>query len=227
VVYDRTFDGRELEFGAVGLEKGVFFLYDEGTRSRWSQLVGRAVEGPLKGRALRKHPSTLTTWGRWRRLHPGTTVFRDPQLSGRRRFTEESLSRITLGGEAGDIVNEDLVVAVEGPRSARAWLLRLLASRQVANDEVDGRPLVVFLLPDAVTVRVWSRALGDRILAFAAEGDRMRDTETGTLWDALTGRALQGPLAGEILDPVVSTHGLWYAWRDQRPDTTLWSPSDP
>jgi len=227
VVYDRRFDGRELEFGAVGLEKGVFFLYDSETRSRWSQLVGRAVQGPLKGRALRKHPSTLTTWGRWRTLHPGTTVFRDPQLPGRRRFTEESFSRITLGGPAGGIVNEDLGVAVEGQKSARAWLLRVLASRRVVNDEIDGQPLVVFLTQDAVTARVWGRALGDRTLSFTAEGDRMRDAETGSLWDPLTGRALEGPLEGQGLEPVVSTHGLWYAWRSQRPDTTLWTPPGP
>jgi hypothetical protein len=227
VVYDRTFDEGELEFGAIGLEKGVFFLYDGETRSWWSQLVGRAVKGPLKGRELRKHPSTLTTWGRWRTLHPDTTVFVDPKLPGRRRFTEESFSRITLGGSAGGVVNEDLVVAVEGPERARAWLLRALAARRVANDEIDGQPLVVFLTEDAVTARVWGRAIGDRTLTFTAEGDRMRDAETGSLWDPLTGRAVEGPLEGEGLEPVVSTHALWYAWRNQRPDTTLWSAPEP
>jgi hypothetical protein len=220
VVYDRSFDGKELDFGAVGLEKGVFFLYDQQTHSRWSQLVGRAVKGPFEGRELRKYPSTLTTWGQWRRLHPDTTVFVDPRLPGRRRFTEESMSRITLGG-AGEVVNEDLVVAVEGPRTARAYLLRRLAPKRLVNDVLDGEPLLVFLSPDAVTTRVWSRALGPRTLTFAAAGDRVRDEETGTIWDPLTGRALEGPLAGEQLEPVVSTQALWYAWRSQRPDTTL------
>jgi hypothetical protein len=223
VVYDRRFDGRELEFGAIGLEEGVFFLYDAETRSWWSQIVGRAVKGPLAGRELRKHPSTLTTWGRWRALHPGTTVFVDSKLPGRRRFTEETLSRITLGGEQGGIVNEDLVVAVEGPRSARAWLLRQLAPRRLANDAIDDEPLVVFLTRDAVTAQVWSRVVGERTLAFDAEGDRMRDAETGTVWDPLTGQALEGALAGRNLKPVVFTHALWYAWHSQRPDTTLWT----
>jgi hypothetical protein len=221
VVYDRTTEGQELEFGAVGLEKGVFFLYDRETRSWWSQLRGQAVKGPLEGRLLRKHPSTLTTWGRWRQAHPRTTVFVDPHLPGRRRFTEESLSRITLGGSGG-IVPEDLVVAVEGPRSSRAYLLRLLASQRVANDTVDGQPVLVFVSLDAVTAQVWSRTVGERTLNFVAEGDRMRDAETNTLWDPLTGRGLEGPLEGVALEPVVSTYALWYAWRSQRPDTTLW-----
>ena len=112
-------DGTALELGAVGLDQGVFVLYDRQTRSRWNQILGRAVAGPLEGQRLRKHPSTLTTWGQWRRLHPGTTVFADPQLTRRRRFTEESVSRVTLSG-GGAIAGEDLVVGVEGPSSARA-----------------------------------------------------------------------------------------------------------
>jgi hypothetical protein len=223
VVYDRRIEERELEFGAVGLDEGVFFLYDDETRSWWSQILGRAVAGPLEGRELRKLPSTLTTWGRWRSLHPETTVFADPQLPGRRRFTEETFSRITLAGDAGGVVNEDLVVAVELSHGARAWLLRHLAPRRVVNDEVAGEPVVVFLARDAVTARVWGRAVGGRVLTLTAEGDRMRDAETGTLWDPLTGRALEGPLEGKGLAPVVFTHALWYAWRDQRPDTTLWT----
>jgi hypothetical protein len=223
VVYDRTIEGRELEFGAVGLENGVFFLYDAETRSRWSQILGRAVEGPLEGRELRKLPSTLTTWGRWRTLHPDTTVFADRELPGRRRFTEETFSRITLAGDEGGVVNEDLVAAVELAGSARAWLLRDLAPRRVVNDEVAGEPVVVFLAADAVTAKIWGRRVGDRVLTLVAEGDHMRDAETGTLWDPLTGRALEGPLEGEGLVPVVFTHALWYAWRDQRPDTTLWT----
>jgi hypothetical protein len=83
--------------------------------------------------------------------------------------------------------------------------------------------VVVFLGEDAVTALVWDRRIGERALTFTAEGDRIRDTETGTLWDPLTGRALEGALEGESLVPVVFTHALWYAWRNQRPDTTLWT----
>jgi hypothetical protein len=221
VVYDRTIDGRTLELGAVGLEKGVFLLYDRQTGSWWNQIVGRAVRGPLQGRSLRKRPSTLTTWGRWRALHPETTVFSDPRLAGRRRFTEESVSRVTLSGE-GAIVGEDLIVGVEGPSSARAYLLRRLASGPVVNDTIDGEPIVVFLADDSVSPGVFRRSVGDRTLTFQAAGDRLRDEETRTLWNPMTGRALTGPLEGTQLERVVFIQALWYAWRSVRPDTTLW-----
>ena len=221
VVYDRALDGRTVDLGAVGLEKGVFMLYDRQTGSRWSQVSGRATGGRLEGRVLRKRDSTVTTWGRWRALHPGTTVFADAALPARRRFTEESMARITLGG-AGPVVNEDLVAGVEGRRHARAYLLRRLAGPRVANDELDGEPIAVFLAADAVTVRALRRTAEGRTLTFAAEADRLRDAETGSLWDPMTGLALSGPLVGRSLEGLVVTTALWYAWRSQRPDTSLW-----
>jgi hypothetical protein len=38
----------------------------------------------------------------------------------------------------------------------------------------------------------------------------------------MTGQALSGPLVGRSLEGLVVTTALWYAWRSQRPDTTLW-----
>lgn len=222
MVYDRTIEGRTLELGAVGLEKGVFVLYDRQTRSWWNQILGRAVRGPLEGQRLRKRPSTLTTWGRWRALHPETTVFSDPRLTARRRFTEESVSRVTLSGD-GAIAGDDLIVAVEGESSARAYLLRHLAPGRVANDTIDGEPIVVVLAEDAVTPRVFRRSAGERTLTFQSAGDRLCDEETGTSWDPMTGRALEGPLEGAELEPMVFTQALWYAWWSVRPDTTLWN----
>ena len=139
----------------------------------------------------------MTTWAAWRSLHPQTTVWSDPRLPGRRRFTQESLSRITLAGE-GPIVNQDLVVGVEGPKSARAYLLRQLAAAgRVANDSVDGAPIVVALAEDAVTVLVWQpRRERDAVLTFAASGALLRDLQTGSSWDVQTGRALQRAARG-------------------------------
>ena len=49
--------------------------YDKQTSSRWSQLFGNAVSGPMKGEQLVKLPSTMTTWAKWKALHPNTTVY--------------------------------------------------------------------------------------------------------------------------------------------------------
>jgi hypothetical protein len=221
-VFERRLDGGTADLGAVGLDRGVFVLYDTRTRTWWSQVAGRA---PLEGRRLAARASTLTTWGAWRRLHPATTVFVDPARSPRRRFTEESWSRITLGGP-GPVVSEDLVVGAEGPRGARAWLLRRLATLRVVNDELDGEPLAVLLAADMVTARVVSRRVGGRTLTLSAEGEGLRDAQTGSVWDPLSGRSVDGALRGSELEPRVFTYALWYAWRSQRPHTTLWGDEE-
>jgi hypothetical protein len=223
VVYDPLFDGRRLELGAIGLQNGVSILYDRQTGSWWSQIVGKSLRGPMEGRELRRWPSTLTTWGRWRRLHPRTTVNADPEIPGLRRFTEETWSWIIRFAGGGPVANDDLVAGVAGSKGARAWLVRRLqAAGRVVNDVVDGDPVVVFLGADMVTLRVLRRTVAGRTLSFRAEGDSLRDEETGSTWDPMTGRARSGPLAGKELESVVCTTALWYAWRSQRPDTTLW-----
>jgi Protein of unknown function (DUF3179) len=226
-VYDGARGKDRLELGAVGLRDGVFILYDRKTRSWWSQVAGTAVQGPLAGERLVKLASTVTTWAAWRREHPETSVWSDPSLPGRRRFTEESLSRITLAGE-GPIVNQDLVVGIEGEKRSRAYLLRRLAGAgRIANDTVDDTPVVVVLEEDAVSVHAWGRRVKGRTLTFEAAGGQLLDRETRSSWDARAGRALSGPLAGASLETVVYTTALWYAWRSQRPDTTLWSTPRP
>ena len=62
-------------FGVSGtLVNSNLVMYDRATDSRWPQVLATAIEGPLEGRALREFEVVWTTWGRWRRRHPGTEV---------------------------------------------------------------------------------------------------------------------------------------------------------
>ena len=130
------------------------------------------------------------------------------------------MRRIVLAG-SGPPRRGDWVVGLEGRGSATAVLLRGLTTDRVLNDALDGRPFTVFLTPDLTTALVWSRTLGSRTLTFQADGDRMVDVETGSAWDAVSGRALSGPLAGRSLSPVPATTGFWHAWKAHHPDTRV------
>lgn len=67
--------GRLLTFGVSGLlYNSDVLLYDRETESLWSQLLKKAVTGPMKGRELEALPLTHTTWRAWKREHPGTLV---------------------------------------------------------------------------------------------------------------------------------------------------------
>ena len=75
VVYDRTVDGRVLEFGVSGkLADDDLVMYDRETGSEWKQSLGECIAGPLEGHELTVLPAAMTTYGRfasdWRVLQP-------------------------------------------------------------------------------------------------------------------------------------------------------------
>jgi len=49
-------------------------LFDRETESLWSQILGKAVSGPLSGTPLPQLPAFHTTWADWRTRHPETQV---------------------------------------------------------------------------------------------------------------------------------------------------------
>lgn len=68
-------DGGRQTFGVSGLlYNSDVVLYDQQTESLWSQLLGKAISGPLRGSTLRMIPLSNTTWADWRARHPDTMV---------------------------------------------------------------------------------------------------------------------------------------------------------
>jgi len=62
-------------FGVSGLlYNSDVLLYDRKTESLWSQLMARAISGPLKGTPLIILPLQHTTWKQWQAQHPDTLV---------------------------------------------------------------------------------------------------------------------------------------------------------
>ncbi len=75
MVFDRTIDGRVLEFGVSGLlYQSDVLMYDRQTESLWSQLAMTAVSGPQVGRPLRLLPAQHMTWRAWKTEFPGGRV---------------------------------------------------------------------------------------------------------------------------------------------------------
>lgn len=74
-MYARRVKDRELTFDfAEGLLKDNLLVVDRETGSLWSQLHGKAVDGPMKGTPLEVIPSLQATWKFWRTRHPDTRV---------------------------------------------------------------------------------------------------------------------------------------------------------
>ncbi|MEE2664640.1 MAG: DUF3179 domain-containing (seleno)protein [Myxococcota bacterium] len=79
IAFDARVDGEPLQFGVSGLlYESNFLLYDRGSESLWSQLLGLAVSGPKQGTRLRRIRSRQEAFVVWRHRHPETRVLERP-----------------------------------------------------------------------------------------------------------------------------------------------------
>ena len=79
--------------------------------------------------------------------------------------------------------------------------------------------------PDTNSAAAFDRKVDDQTLTFApvdGGGYEIKDKETGTLWNALTGRAIEGPLLNKSLDKLPFTPAFWFGWKDNYPDTLVY-----
>jgi hypothetical protein len=72
------FERGDTEFGVSGrLLNSNLIMYDRATDSWWPQMLATAIDGPHTGVTLQEFSVTWTTWERWRKAHPETTVLSD------------------------------------------------------------------------------------------------------------------------------------------------------
>lgn len=228
-MYSRIINGEEAFFGVSGkLIRNVLVMYDKETSSLWSQLYGEAVAGSLLGTKLEYLPSVMTTWSNWRETHPDTLAIQkgffgnqDPYLN---YYYSPNAGVIGSTNSDDRLQTKEFVIGVEVGQYSKAYSFSKLNDEPVVNDEIGDKQIVVIFDKVTATGVVWDREIsGGQVLEFVyEEGLQMRDTITGTLWDGLSGVALQGELVGTSLTRVKSTQSFWFGWVDLYEDTELY-----
>jgi hypothetical protein len=76
---------------------------------------------------------------------------------------------------------------------------------------------------------VWKRTVEGRVLNFRLAGINnqnflMRDRETGTWWQQVTGKAVFGPLKGKVLDFISSDELTFGLWKSEAPAGQVLAP---
>lgn len=76
---------------------------------------------------------------------------------------------------------------------------------------------------------MWRREIDGRALTFHLAGINnqnflMRDEETGSFWQQISGRAVSGPYRGRQLEPVHSDELTFALWRSENPHGTVLRP---
>lgn len=202
-MYAREVRGQTLTFFVSGkLWNRSLVMQDRPTGSLWSHILGEAIEGKLKGAQLEAIVGEMTTWRAWRQAHPDTTVLALSRSSRQydSRFYARRPSAFVFGWLAGG-----------APYHAR---LDVLQKKPLIQPTCGRAPLLVVYDAKSTGARLFSRRVDGRVLRFAELKDgRLRDKETGSVWDRVSGEAAEGPLKGQRLTPYVGLMSFAHAWR--------------
>lgn len=131
---------------------------------------------------------------------------------------------VSLARHSDPPEDRERLIGLIGP-NPRAYPIGLLDRFEVVNDSAGEPPFVVVRCALTHVAAVYERRLEGRVLTFENSGALWRDTlvlrdrETGTLWSAATGAALDGPLAGRRLSGIPAIYATAEAWRRAYPDS--------
>ncbi len=245
LTFDRRVAGETYEFGTSGLLRNSdLVMYDRTTESLWQQLTGQAIVGDMVGHELTFLPSSLVSFENFQEAYPGGVVL-SRETGHRRPYGENPYVGYDTIGQSPFLFDgeEDprlpameRVVTVELNGTDVAYPLSVLAEQGVVHDTQAGQDLVVFFEPgtssalgaryiaeaeDVGATGVFDPNLDRQKLTFAREDGEIVDEQTSSTWNIL-GQAVDGPLAGERLTPIVHGNHFWFAWAAFKPETIVY-----
>lgn len=248
IAFERTVDGQVFDFGTTGrLRFSNLVMYDRQTETWWQQASGEAIAGELTGTQLVFRPAPIIAWDEFKASFPtGEVLSRETGFSrgyGQNPYTGydnvNSYPFLFDGPRPPDeLPPMARVFTVDLGAEAVAYPYDVLQEVHVVNDSVAGEKIVLFWAPgtasalDAGTVaagqdvgatNAFSRQVDGETLTFTYDGSNIVDDQTGSEWNLL-GQAVNGPLAGTQLDPVVGINHFWFSWAAFKPETRIYQP---
>ena len=188
MVYGREVKGRTLELEPSGaLLQASLVMRDRQTDSWWSIMTAQAIGGPLAGTALPELPvGQKTTWGKWRREHPGSLVL---SVAGAEHVATSPYDDYFASERTfRDVATADDRLPLKEPVFAfrfegKLWAIphRAVEGGRLVDLPGEGRKLLIFREPHAsvyasteawlVEPEVTGQAAGARALLAAARAD--------------------------------------------------------
>lgn len=235
VVFNREVDGKLLRFGTSGfLRNSDLVMWDDVTEGLWQQITGEGIVGTLAGTQLEFLPSSIVRWSDFaENFSEGQVLSREPFLlprygtNGYVGYSSSPTPRNFLGDIDERFPALERVIGVNIGDAAKAYPFSIMNQERAVNDDVEGTPIAVLWgsedTADALDTSLiaegraigtgvaYLRTVNGEVLTFNPDGDMFVDVGTGTKWNIL-GRAVEGPLAGSRLEPVIHRNEFWFAW---------------
>lgn len=215
-------------------------MFDYETKSLWTAISGESLEGIMEGKRLEEVASSQKiTWGEWHRLHPDTKIlsYHSKETAGYDNYRDYHNSWLKTGifpPENRDprLKPKTTVIGLDINGRQKAYPLDLFKNTMIISDDFQGMPLLLYhdsLTNDTI---VYSRRIEDVILEFgglkpsAFQQDKdtaTTDNSTKTIWDLKTGKAINGPLKGKVMERVNFKKAYWFIWSDFFWDSEVYS----
>jgi len=145
-------------------------LYDQQTESLWSQLLEKAISGPLAGKRLRKLPASRRSWETWRKEHPDTLVLSTKTGYSRDYFRDPYAGYYRIGtiwfpvGEVRkDLSPKERIMGLEVNNETKAYpLAKLREQSGVLEDTLAGKTVKIRVSSEGEVVSVTNKQ-GDEL----------------------------------------------------------------
>lgn len=135
---------------------------------------------------------------------------------------------VQAAGSDWPLPDDELILGFEIAGFSKAYPVRMLSNRGAINDSIGEHDVLLSYDEELKSGAVFQRVVQDRCLTFnlssRSDDDVMllKDHETESIWEALTGLAISGPLRGARLKSLDYECTLWFAWIDQHASTEVY-----
>jgi hypothetical protein len=163
VVYSRKIDDKVFTFGISGrLYKSNVLLYDHQSESLWSQLMEKAIAGPMVGTQLKKVVSVRVKWRTWRKKQQNTLVLSDNTGFARDYATDpyEGYYRLgslmfPVGDVRKDLPTKERVLGLTVQGGAKAYAItRITRQPGIIEDKIGDTVISIHISKDGEITNV-------------------------------------------------------------------------
>ena len=220
ILYETRLAGRakHIVFGSSGLlYRSNKLMFDWDSFSLWNQFTGEPVVGPLakSGLVLKTRPVVIMTWAAWRARHPETRILSldtgfarnyDSGVVYKDYFASPDLMFPVSVRKTKKFRKKEFIFGIRELGLAKAWPLSAFAGRNLINDRIGARRIVLLGDAKSRTVRAYDR---NNIEFQSLKTDGLLSS-SGETWQ-ITEANLIGP-AGQKLRRVAGVLSYWFAW---------------
>lgn len=151
-------------------------------------------------------------------------------IAGKDCIPSIDVPKFISAAEADEYLDEnDWIIGLERNGVVRAYPLNILTWHEIINDTVGDEPIAISFCPLCYTGNAFVREIDGKETEFGVSGYLinsnlvMYDRLTGSLWEQLTGEALNGPNVSEKLKKITVATMPWNDWLELHPETKVLS----